>query len=115
SPDDVKRAAQTYFRPSNLTVGRFIPAASTPARTEVPAAPSVETLLNTYKPDIHVDTGEALDPSPASLEKRIARSKLPSGVRLALLPKATRGNRVQATLTLRFGDEQSLAGKASVA
>ena len=115
SPDDVKRVASTYFRDSNLTVGRFIPEAKAPVRTEVPDAPAVDTLLKTYSPNIHVDAGEALDPSPASLEKRITRSTLPSGLRLALLPKATRGNRVQATLTLRFGDEMSLAGKASVA
>jgi len=115
SAEDVKRVAQTYFRASNLTVGRFIPEATTPPRTQVPEAPAIDTLLHTYTPDIHVEAGEALDPSPASLEKRIMRSTLPGGVRLALLPKATRGNRVQATLILRFGDEMSLAGKASVA
>jgi zinc protease len=32
-----------------------------------------------------------------------------------LLPKATRGNRVQATLTLRFGDENSLVGQNAAA
>src|SRR6185369_4146117 len=53
--------------------------------------------------------------SPAALEKRIKRSVLPGGVRLALLPKTTRGNRVQASLTLRFGDEGSLAGQNAAA
>jgi zinc protease len=109
------RVAKIYFRDSNRTVGRFIPEPSAPLRTEVPAAPTIETLLTTYKPDIRVETGEALDPSPASIEKRIKRSTLPGGLRLALLPKGTRGNRVQATLTLRFGDESSLAGQGSVA
>jgi zinc protease len=71
----------------------------------------METLLSTYQPKIDVETGEALDPSPASLEKRIQRTTLPGGFRLVFLPKATRGNRVQASLTLRFGDESSLAGK----
>jgi zinc protease len=71
--------------------------------------------LNAYKPNVVVETGEALDPSPANIEKRIQRSTLPIGLRLAFLPKATRGNRVQASLTLRFGDENSLAGKNAVA
>jgi zinc protease len=62
-----------------------------------------------------VETGEALDPSPAIIEKRVKRSTLPGGFRLALLPKGTRGNRVQASIALRFGDETSLAGKSSVA
>jgi zinc protease len=114
TPDDVARVVKTYFRESNQTIGRFIPEAATPPRTEVPEAPAVDTLLNTYKPDIHVETGEALDPSPTSLEKRITRATLPGGVRLAMLPKATRGNRVRASLTLRFGDEKSLAGQAAV-
>src|SRR5262249_19769879 len=51
-----------------------------------------------------------LDPSPAALEKRIRRSTV-GGIRLAMLPKNTRGGRVQASLTLRFGDERSLAGQ----
>src|SRR6185436_20508873 len=40
---------------------------------------------------------------------------LPTGFRLALLPKGTRGNRVQASLTIRFGDENSLAGQNAAA
>jgi zinc protease len=112
---DVTRVAKTYFKDSNRTVGRFIPEAAAPARTEVPEAPAIDTLLNTYKPDIRVNAGEAIDPAPASLEKRITRSTLPGGVRLALLPKSTRGDRVRASLTLRFGDEKSLAGQAAVA
>lgn len=108
--EDVTQAAKTYFKDSNRTIGMFIPDAA-PDRTTVPAAPTIEALLSTYTPDIKVETGEALDPSPASIEKRIKRSTLPGGFRLALLPKTTRGNRVLASLTLRFGDETSLAGQ----
>jgi zinc protease len=113
--EDVNQVAKTYFKDSNRTVGVFIPEAATPERTTVPAAPTMAALLNTYSPDIKVETGEAIDPSPASIEKRIKRSTLPGGFRLALLPKATRGNRVQASLTIRFGDENTLAGQNAVA
>ena len=112
--EDVTQVTKTYFKDSNRTVGSFIPETA-PDRTTVPAAPTVAALLNTYTPDIKVETGEALDPSPASIEKRIKRSTLPEGIRLALLPKGTRGNRVQASLTLRFGDENSLAGQNAAA
>jgi zinc protease len=115
TPADVMRVAQTYFKASNRTIGTVIPESATPPRTDVPAAPGINTLLTTYKPEIHIETGEALDPAPASLEKRITRSTLPGGLKLALLPKATRGNRVQATLTLRFGDESSLVGRNAAA
>jgi zinc protease len=112
--EDVVQVAQTYFKDSNRTVGVFVPETA-PDRTTVPTPPTLETLLKEYSPDIKVDAGEALDPVPAAIEKRIKRSTLPGGFRLALLPKNTRGNRVQAQLTLRFGDENSLAGQQAVA
>lgn len=114
TPDDVMRVAKTYFKDSNRTVGTFVPDV-TPDRTTVPESPRIETLLETYKPEIRVDAGEALDPAPEALDKRVRRTTLQGGLRLALLPKGTRGGRVQASLTLRFGDEQSLAGRAAVA
>jgi len=111
SEEDITQVAATYFKDSNRTIGVYMPEATTPERTTVPAPPSMDTLLSLYTPDIKVENGEAIDPSPAAIEKRIQRSTLPGGFRLALLPKATRGNRVQATMTLRFGDENSLAGQ----
>jgi len=112
--EDVTQAAKTYFKDSNRTVGAFLPE-TTPDRTTVPTAPAMEALLSSYTPDIKVDTGEALDPSPAAIEKKIKRSTLPGGFRLAVLPKGTRGNRVQASMTMRFGDERSLAGQSAAA
>jgi zinc protease len=111
---DVKRVAQQYFKDSNRTAGVFRPDPA-PDRTIVPETPGIETLLTTFNPVITVESGEALDPSPESLEKRIQRSTLASGFRIALLPKATRGGRVQASLTLRFGDETSLARQNAAA
>jgi zinc protease len=115
--DDVVRVARLYFKDSNRTVGTFVPDA-TPDRTTVPDALPIDALLKSYTPDVHVEAGEAIDPSPAAIERRVTRTVLssaPGGFRLAMLPKQTRGNRVQASLTLRFGDERSLAGKGAVA
>ena len=112
--DDVMRVAKTYFKDSNRTVGVFIPDAA-PERTAVPEAPQIDALLKMYTPDIHVNVGDALDPSPAAIERRVQRVTLPGGVHLVMLSKGTRGDRVQATLTLRFGDEHALAGRAAAA
>jgi zinc protease len=106
---NIARVAKLYFKNSNLTVGMFIPDPA-PDRTTVPDAPGIDALLTSYKPEINVDPGEVIDPSPAAIERRIRRSTV-GGMRLALLPKETRGNRVQASLTIRFGDELTLAGK----
>src|SRR5262245_55417425 len=72
--EDVTQVAKTYFKDSNRTIGTFLPEAATPERTTVPGAPTIEALLNSYTPDIRIDTGEALDPAPAAIEKRIKRS-----------------------------------------
>ena len=59
--------------------------------------------------------GEAFDPSPANIESRVTRVTLPSGLKLVLLPKKTRGGTVTANMTFHWGDLQSLTGKQRAA
>jgi zinc protease len=112
--EDVQRAAATYLEPSNRTVGLFLPTQK-PERAEIPATPDLARLLKGYTGDAAAATGEAFDPSPANIESRVARTALPAGASLALLPKKTRGETVVAAITLRFGDLASLKDKATVA
>ncbi len=112
--DDVRKAAAAYLKPSNRTIGVFRPTAK-PDRAEIPPPPDVAALVRDYKGDAAVAAGEAFDPSPANIEARTKRSELPGGMKLALLPKKTRGATVVGSLTLRFGDEKTLAGKSTVA
>src|SRR5262249_19866616 len=44
TPADVKRVAATYFKPSNRTIGMFLPDKS-PERTVVPATPDIASAL----------------------------------------------------------------------
>ena len=113
TPADVVRVAALYFKPSNRTVGEFIPT-DAPDRTEIPSAPDLDTTLKDYKTGLAVSAGEAFDPTPANIERHLARSRLPGGMTLALLPRTTRGSVVTATVQLRFGDERSLAGQRAV-
>jgi zinc protease len=117
TPADLVRVARLYFKPSNRTVGYFIPTPD-PDRTDVPAPPqadTLETFLRSYKTGLSVAAGEAFDSSPASVEKRLVRSTLRNGMTLAMLPKTSRGETVSATIQLRFGDERSLAGLRATA
>ncbi|MCA1593016.1 MAG: insulinase family protein [Acidobacteria bacterium] len=114
TPADVQRVAAKYLKPSNRTLAAFVPEAQ-PDRAEIPPTPDVAQLLKDYKGEAAIAAGEAFDPSPANIEARTARSALPSGLKLALLPKATRGNSVVAQLTLRYGDEKSLMNRATAA
>jgi len=111
--DDVYRVAQYYFKPSNRTLGTFVPE-SNPVRAEIPEAPKVEDLVKNYKGEALVAEGEAFDPSPSNIETRTTRIEKPNTIETALLTKKTRGNVVAAKITLRYGDEKSLMNKATI-
>jgi zinc protease len=111
TPEDVQRVAAAYLKPSNRTLGEFIPTPK-PDRAEIPPVPDVAAMLKDYKGDATVAAGEAFDPSPANIEARTERTTV-GGIKLALLPKKTRGNTVVATMTLRFGDEKSLMNRTT--
>jgi zinc protease len=108
--EDARRVAAKYFKPSNRTVGLFIPTPQ-PDRVEMPAQPDLVSMLKDYKGGAVVAAGEAFDPSPKNIESRTARSPV-GGLKVSLLPKQTRGDTVVANLTLRFGDEKSLMNRS---
>ena len=111
---DVLRVAKAYLKPSNRTLGEFIPT-KTPDRTEIGAAPDLASTLKNYKGGEAISQGEAFDPSPANIESRVIRAKLANGMRLVLLPKKNRGGTVNVQLGLRYGDEKSVFGKDAAA
>ncbi len=112
TPEDVARVAKLYLKPANRTIGRYLPEAQ-PDRSVIPASPDVVSELKDYKGKAAIEDGEVFDPSPANIEARTTRITLPSGLKLVLLPKKTRGGTVVANLQLHFGDEKSLANKGA--
>jgi zinc protease len=113
TPADLVRVARLYFKPSNRTVGYFIPTAE-PDRTDVPASPELDALLKDYRTGLSVSAGEAFDSTPANVEKHLTRARLQNGMKLVMLPKTSRGGTVSATIQLRFGDEKSLNGLRAI-
>jgi zinc protease len=105
--DDVNRVASEYLKRSNMTIGEFLPEA-TPERAPVVASVDVAALVNGYKGDPAVTAGEAFDPTPENLARRTQRFTLPNGMKVAFLPKKTRGATVHFELRLDYGDAQSL-------
>lgn len=110
--EEVQHVANNYFKPSNRTLGLFIPT-SAPDRAEIPATPDLALMLNGYRGDPNISVGEAFDPTPANIEARIVRTSLPGGMKLSLLPKKTRGSTVVASLILHWGDEESKQNRAT--
>lgn len=107
---DVQRVAEAYFKRSNRTVGEFIPDAH-PDRAPAQAKIDVAATVRNYKGDPAVAAGETFDATPANLEARVERFTLANGMKVALLPKKTRGGLVHFALNLHQGDEHSLLGR----
>jgi zinc protease len=107
---DVQRVAENYLKSSNRTSGEFIPTAK-PDRTVMPEKVDVDKLLADYKGKAAIAAGETFDPSPRNIEKRSVRLTLANGMQIIELPKQTRGNTVNGSLTLNIGDVKSLNGK----
>ena len=109
---DVQAAALHYFKPSNRTLGMFLPTAA-PDRAEIPPVPDLALALQDYRGSSAVAQGENFNPTPENIESRVIRTTLPGGMKLALLPKRTRGATVVAQLALQWGDERSKANRAA--
>ena len=116
TPEDVQRVAKAYFKPDNRTLGYFHPTPK-PDRAEIAwiADADITAATKDYKGNALLAEGEVFDPSTSNVEKRTTRSALANGFKLALLPKQTRGNTVNAVLNLRFGDEKTLFNRTTAA
>ncbi len=112
TPADVQRVATTYLKAANRVLGTFVPT-DQPARAEIPATPDLAHVLASYAGGNTPELGEVFDPSPANIEARILRKTLSNGIRVALLPKKTRGGNVVAKLGLHWGDEASMMNRAT--
>ena len=111
---DVLRVAKAYFKPSNRTVGYYIPDMN-PDRTVVPPTPDLAAIMKNYKSTVSIVHAETFDPTIANIESRVVRSKLANGMKVDVLSKKTENNVVTGTIELRFGDAGTLAGQREAA
>jgi zinc protease len=115
----VQQAAAQYLTQSNRTEGQYIPTEK-PIRAPAFSKPDLSAELKDYVGDAQLKQAEAFDPDPSNIDKRTQRKTvtLSNGtLRLALLPKESRGERVQTVIQLHFGDVETLKGQriASIA
>jgi len=107
--EDVKAAAEKYLLPANRTMGVFIPTDS-PERAPLPGRPQLAKALDGYKGREAIAKGESFDPSPANIDQRTVVGTLDSGLKFAIVPKKTRGERVVLRAKMHFGDLENLKG-----
>lgn len=111
---DISRIARAVLKPSNRTVGMFLPTKN-PDRAAPLTRPDVAALLKDWKPQQTTSQAEAFAATFDNIDARTKRSTLNSGLQLALLSKKTKGESVRLTLTVRFGSPADVAGKTSAA
>lgn len=111
--EEVNRVAGTYFKAHNRTIGRFIPV-DQPQRLSVPAVDSIAEMVKDYKGGAAIESGEEFDPTPENIDARTTVVDV-DGIKVAMLPKKNRGDTVNMTLTLRYGNENSLMNLSTAA
>lgn len=111
---DIQNAAKKYYLQSNRTWGRFIPEA-TSERTKVSDTKDIATLVNGYKGKAMEANTNTFEASVANIIKSTEEGKLASGGKYALLEKPAKGNKIEARILLRMGDEKSLSQKSMIA
>ncbi|MBY0528189.1 MAG: insulinase family protein [Gemmataceae bacterium] len=110
SPEDVMRVANKYLQRSNRTVGVFIPTDQA-QRSTIPETPVVADLVKDYKGGAGVALGEAFDPTPENIEKRVQIGQpVKDGPQVAALAKKSRAEAVTLQVAVNFGNEKSLQG-----
>lgn len=111
---DIQNAAKKYYLQSNRTWGRFIPEATT-ERTKVSDTPDIAALVSGYKGKAMQANTATFETSVANIIKSTEEGKLASGGKYALLEKPAKGDKIEARMILRMGDEKSLSQKSMIA
>ncbi|MDP7592401.1 MAG: pitrilysin family protein [Litorilituus sp.] len=110
--EQVQKVAEHYLVQNNRTLGKFIPTKQS-ERVEIPHVVNVTEMLKGYKGREAVAQGEAFDPSPDNIDSRTkvyTRGK----VKIALLPKKTRGESVTVKINGYIGKQSSLTNKKMI-
>ena len=111
--EHVQSAATQYLTQSNRSEGQYVPTEK-PVRAPSFAKPDLSAELKDYVGDAQLKQAEAFDPDPKNIDQRTLRKTVklsPGSLTLALLPKESRGERVNSVIQLRFGNVATLNGQ----
>jgi zinc protease len=111
---DVQRVAKQFLKPSNRTLGRFLPTKEID-RAPLTETPNVADYVKGIEGGEVKDQGEVFAATLDNIEARTQRVELKGGIKAAFLPKKTRGGKVQLSLRLHWGDEKALQNRKTAA
>ena len=108
TPESVQVVAEKYLKAANRTMGIYLPSEKA-MRVVIPERPDLDKIFKGYRGRESVVAGERFDATPENIEARTKRFTI-GNLKVALLPKKTRGELVTLQLTLRYGNEDNLQG-----
>lgn len=103
---DLQAVAKKYYKPSNRTYGVFVPDIA-PDRTVVNETPDIQKMLQGYTGKVAAVQKSTFENSIANIKANTEYGKLSNGGKYALLQKPAKGDKITATISLRFGNETS--------
>lgn len=106
----VQQAARRYFLRQNRTVAHFVPEELPPLKHARPTV-DVTTALSGFQAGGAIQPGEPFVQKPATIAQRVITRQLPSGMKLVFVPKRTRGQHVELSLSLSVGNPDDLKGR----
>jgi zinc protease len=108
--EQVNRGAMTHLLQANRTFAQYVPTPK-PERAPAPVSVDLAAQLKDYKPVEKLASVESFEATPANIEARTRRLAIEPGLKVALLPKPTRGDAAVAQLVLRTGNLEALKGR----
>ncbi len=105
---DVNRVARTYLVRANRTIARFEPS-PTAVKVDIPEAPSAAVALRDYRGGTATPAVALFDSSVANIAARTTYVSAGPDLKVALLPKAARSDRFEATMIFHLGSDATLA------
>ena len=119
TPDEVRRTAARYFLPSNRTLGSYLPAREAPLRAPLPSPVEAATVLDGYRGRAVAPPTVDFDSTPANIQARTAFRRIDvggqPGLRIAVLNRPTKGDRVAGTLRLHWGSAEAMKDRSVLA
>lgn len=104
---DLERVAAKYYRPSNGTVGHFLPDKTTD-RVKVDERPDISALVKDYKGKQQTQTLQEFDASIDNIKQTIVRGEIDGKLQFSVLKKPTKNNKIVGRIKIFAGDEQKL-------
>ncbi len=112
--DDVKAVAKKYYLPSNRTLGVFTPTTTTPARAVVAETPDIAKSLEGYTGKVVAENKIEFESTIPNISQNTEYGSFGPEIKYALLQKPAKGDKINATLTLKWGSESKLQNKQMI-